>query len=102
MSNAAQRLHESIGVAIADTKVAHGSKNGSATKSGPGRFAQYGAPGTRITKPHPLRAFAALMAAWASKRVPKWKGERDEHGAFTRVGPGGRKWLAGVSAQRGY
>jgi hypothetical protein len=42
------------------------------------------------------------MAAWAQKRVVKWEGERDEHGAFTRVGTAGKKWLAGISAQRGY
>jgi hypothetical protein len=32
------------------------------------------------------RAYVALMAAWASKRVPKWEGPRDEHGAYTLVG----------------
>lgn len=84
-----------------------------------------GAMGKRI------RASDALMAAWASKRITKAK-HRDEHGAYTCVGPvyevygvspdegrehvigGGqesdgtvfygarRKWLAGISAQRGY
>lgn len=60
------------------------------------------------------RAYVALTAAWASKRVVKWDGARDEHGAYTLVGSeyigvdGGdtyrprRKWLAGISAQRGY
>jgi hypothetical protein len=73
-----------------------------------------------------IRASDALMAAWASKRVTKAK-LRDEHGAYTLVGrpyeldgikPGPhehehsgssdgvyvvqRKWLAGISAQRGY
>lgn len=48
------------------------------------------------------RAYVALCAAWAAKRVPKWEGRRDEHGAYTVTGSGGRKWLAGVSAQRGY
>ena len=52
------------------------------------------------------RAYVALMAAWASKRVPKWSGSRDANGApFTLVGrnPDGtrRIWLAGISAQRG-
>lgn len=82
-----------------------------------------GAMGKRI------RASDALMAAWASKRVTK-TALRDEHGALTLVGKpyelvnvhpttrefvlsGGvdgddffytvqRKWLAGVSAQRGF
>jgi hypothetical protein len=48
-----------------------------------------------------LRASDALMAAWAAKRVPNWKGARDEHGAYTQL-TGGRKWLAGISAQRGF
>lgn len=57
------------------------------------------------------RAYVALCAAWAQKRVINWKGKRDEHGAFTLVGRGelpgvgidGRRvWLAGISAQRGY
>lgn len=75
------------------------------------------------------RAYVALMAAWAAKRVTKAK-LRDENGAITFVGKpyeligvkpssrefvieGGsdhgerfytvrRVWLAGVSAQRGY
>lgn len=55
-----------------------------------------GAMGKRI------RASDALMAAWASKRVPKWKGLTDEHGAYTVTGSAGRKWLAGISAQRGF
>lgn len=58
------------------------------------------------------RSYVALMAAWASKRIVNWKGLRDEHGAYTLVGLGTihaesgrkwrRKWLAGISAQRGY
>lgn len=83
-----------------------------------------------------IRASDALMEAWAQKRIAKWEGKRDEHGAYVAVGPvyemqaaegecinpssrehvlggafgnGGhtdytarRKWLAGISAQRGY
>jgi hypothetical protein len=86
---------------------------------------QSGAMGQRT------RASDALMAAWASKRITK-AAHRDEHGAYTCVGPvyevygmnpdegrehvigagkesdgtafysARRKWLAGVSAQRGY
>jgi hypothetical protein len=78
------------------------SKRASATKSGPGRYAQHGKPGNRIGKARPVRAYKALLAAWAAKRVPKWEGKRDEHGAYTVVGFMGRKWLAGISAQRGY
>jgi hypothetical protein len=106
------------------------SKNASATKKGPGRFHRGGKPGNRLTKARPVRAYVALMAASAQKRVPKWKGPRDEHGAVTLIGArydlegvhptsrevvlGGwvdgedfgytvqRKWLAGISAQRGY
>jgi hypothetical protein len=77
------------------------------------------------------RAYVALVAAWASKRETNWKGPRDEHGAYTCVGSmyavigmrpdessehvfeagqddgepfytARRKWLAGISAQRGY
>lgn len=80
-----------------------------------------------------IRAADAILAAIAAKRIPKWEGPRDEHGAYTAVGStytvqgpdieptsrehvlggavgGGedpaytarRKWLAGISAQRGY
>ena len=58
-----------------------------------------------------IRAYVALCAAWAQKRVINWKGRRDEHGAYTLVGrgelpngvtDGRRMWLAGISAQRGY
>jgi hypothetical protein len=77
-----------------------------------------------------VRAADALEAAWASKRIPNWKGPRDEHGALTLIGKPyelegvhptslevvlegwvdgeafgykvQRKWLAGVSAQRGF
>mgnify|MGYP001577741599 CR=1 FL=1 len=59
-----------------------------------------------------IRAYVALMAAWAGKRITK-AAHRDEHGAFTYVGRekfspdenpqhARRMWLAGVSAQRGY
>lgn len=76
------------------------------------------------------RASDALMAAWAQKRITKAK-HRDEHGAYTCVGStyevegmapdtnrehvtaswvdgpdmgytARRKWVAGISAQRGY
>lgn len=68
------------------------------------------------------RAYVALMAHWASKRITKAK-LRDEHGAYTLVGrreplyftddfhprktvaawrTGRRVWLAGISAQRGF
>jgi hypothetical protein len=49
-----------------------------------------------------IRAADALEASWASKRIPNWKGPRDAHGAYTTTGTAGRKWLAGISAQRGY
>jgi len=107
----------------------------SATKRGPGRKHRAGKPGHRLTKPHAMRAYVALMAAWAAKRITKAP-LRDEHGAYTLTGStyemqaaegatitptagehvfggtfgnGGhtdyaarRKWLAGISAQRGY
>jgi hypothetical protein len=94
------------------------SKRASTTKRGPGRYATQGTPGNRISKDRPVRAYKALMDAWAQKRVPKWQGPRDEHGAYTQVGkvrtaPSNdhpdefdifprRIWLAGISAQRGY
>lgn len=68
-----------------------------------------GAMGKRI------RASDALMAAWAGKRVPNWKGMTDKHGAKTvtgrtpvhddsgvLIGSQRRIWLAGISEQRGY
>lgn len=101
----------------------------SATKSGPGRFHKGGKPGHRISKPRKTRAADALTAAWASKRVTKAP-LRDEHGAYTLTGPeyeveganptpgehvirawkgpdemgytARRKWLGGISAQRGF
>lgn len=105
-------------------------RNASATKCGPGRTHRSGRPGNRLTKPHAQRAYEALLAAWAAKRVPKAL-FRDEHGAYTCVGgtyevegmapdanrehvtsswvhgedmgyTARRKWLAGISAQRGY
>jgi hypothetical protein len=129
--NQAQRLLASIGLAVeSDPKHAHGSKNASATKAGAGRYHRAGEPGNRLTKPRPQRAYVALMAAWASKRITKTE-LRDEHGAYTCVGStyevegmapdtdrehvtsswvhgddmgytARRKWLAGVSAQRGH
>lgn len=126
--NAAQQIHQFLGVAVnTDVKQAHGSREASATKRGAGRYHAGGKPGTRITKQRKkTRAYVALMAAWAQKRVTK-AAVRDEHGAYTLVGkpyeldgikPGPhehehsgssdgvyvvqRKWLAGISAQRGY
>lgn len=101
--------------------MAEHSKRASATKRGPGRYHQGGKPGKRLTKPRAVRAYVALMQAWASKRVTKAV-LQDEHGAYTVTGPmffapelssdsryhdafNGyvrRKWLAGISAQRGY
>ena len=84
------------------------NRNASATKSGPGRYAKSGEPGTRITKQRKkTRAYVALMAAWAQKRVTKAT-LRDDHGAYTVVGrdcetnSGRRMWVGGISAQRGY
>ncbi|MES2634067.1 MAG: hypothetical protein V4669_13920 [Pseudomonadota bacterium] len=103
----------------------------SATKCGPGRKHKGGKPGTRLTKQRrKSSALHALYAAWASKRVPKWDGPRDDKGAVFLIGkpyalegvhPSAhevvlegwvdgddfgytvqRKWLAGISAQRGY
>jgi hypothetical protein len=45
--------------------------NASATKSGPGRWHKAGAPGNRLSKQKPLRAYRALMAYFASKRITK-------------------------------
>lgn len=102
----------------------------SATKRGPGRKHRAGEPGNRLTKARPQRAYVALMAAWAAKRITKAE-LRDEHSAYTLVGStyevegmapdtsrehvtsswvhgedmgytARRKWLAGISAQRGY
>ena len=102
--NEALQLLAHLGIAHGDapTKQAHGGKNGKATKRGPGRYAVGGEPGTRIAKQRPQRAYAALMAAWASKRVTNWNGFADKHGACTFVGQPRRVWLAGISAQRGY
>lgn len=105
------------------------NRNASATKSGPGRFHESGKPGNRLTKAHKTRAYVALAAAWAAKRITKAK-LRDEHGAFCLIGKRydlegvhptsrevvlegwvdgdqfgytvQRKWLGGLSAQRGY
>lgn len=106
-------------------KTAHGNKLPSSTKAGPGRYHKQG--GGRQDKP--TRAYVALMAAWAERRVIK-PTMRDEHGAYTMVGKPyeligvkpracevvieagidhgerfytvRRMWLAGISAQRGY
>jgi hypothetical protein len=107
------RTHQRTGL---DKREAH------PTKRGPGRRHKAGNPGNRIAKPRKVRAYIALMAAWASKRITKAK-HRDERGAFTFTGTadryewvvtderdgsgyrqwiGRRKWLAGISAQRGY
>lgn len=97
------------------TTYAYGhAKRPSPTKSGPGRYGTSGKPGNRIGKDRPIRAYKALMNAWASKRVTKAP-LRDEHGAYTLVGfkallPDAhgnltfqrRKWLGGISAQRGF
>lgn len=131
--NAAQRIHQAIGYAVGKPqhKQAHGNQTSSATKRGPGRYAKHGDAGTRIGKARPQRAYRALMAAWAAQRVTKAR-PRDEHGAYTCVGPvyevygmnpdegrehvigagkesdgtvfysARRKWLAGISAQRGF
>lgn len=87
----------------------NGNKNASATKRGPGRFHEAGAPGNKLAKPRKVRAYQALLAAWASKRVTKTV-RSDAHGSFTWVGrtwsaeagAGRRVWLAGISAQRGF
>lgn len=102
--NEALQLLAYLGIAHGDapSKQAHGGKNGKATKSGPGRYPVGGEPGTRIAKQRPQRAYVALMAAWASRviQIPEYS---DSHGAFTLVGKNPRrKWLAGVSSQRGY
>lgn len=124
-----KQKHQPTRAAMSGTHAA----NASATKRGPGRYHRSGEPGSRITKPRKQRAYVALLAAWASKVIPNWRGPRDEHGAYTPVGRvytlegegveptarehtlggavgGGqppsytlrRKWLAGISAQRGY
>jgi hypothetical protein len=105
-------------------------KRASATKAGPGRYHSGGEPGNRIGKDRPVRAYKALLAAWAAKRTTKWQGPRDEHGVVFLIGKPyalegvhptsrelvlegwvdgedygytvQRKWLAGISAQRGY
>jgi hypothetical protein len=106
------------------------NRNASATKAGPGRFHAAGKAGNRLAKPHAIRAYVALGAAWASKRVPKWRGPRDDNGAVCLIGKPydiegmhptsrevvltgwvdgedygytvQRKWLGGISAQRGF
>jgi hypothetical protein len=87
------------------------NRNDSATKAGPGRFHRGGKSGNKLAKPRAMRAADALVAAWAQRRVTNWKGARDDAGAYTLVGrnampngitDGRRRWLAGISAQRGY
>lgn len=129
--NAAQQILARLGVAIGEVeqKQAHGGKNASASKAGPGRYAVAGKPGARLTKGRKIRAYVALGAAWAAKRITKAK-LRDEHGAICLIGKRydiegihptsrevvltgwvdgeqfgytvQRKWLGGLSAQRGY
>ena len=101
--HAAQRIHQAIGYAVGEPqhKQARGNQTSSATKRGPGRYAKHGTAGYRIVKARPQRAYRALMAAWAAKRVTKAE-LRDEHGAYTLTGGARRKWLAGISAQRGF
>lgn len=129
-ANAAQRILAHVGVATESTqRLAHGSKNASATKRAPGRYPVSGEPGARLSKSRTTRAYVALGAAWAAKRVTNAK-RRDEHGAYTLTGgtysyegvaptsrdhvisggkddgepffTGRRIWLAGISSQRGY
>ena len=76
-------------------------KRASATKAGPGRYHRGGKPGNRISKDRPVRAYKALLAAWAARRPPTTAHSRDMHGAYTLTG-NRRIWLAGISAQRGY
>lgn len=109
MAKKAKRPHQPTRAAMYGTHAA----SESATKRGPGRYHSAGKPGNRLTKERPTRAYVALCAAWAQKRITK-AALRDEHGAYTLVGSeyigvdGGdtyrprRKWLAGISAQRGY
>lgn len=101
----------------------------SSTKRGPGRKHRQG--NGRGTK-RPSRYVQGLLNHWAKKRreaAPRVGGHmRDQHGAVTLIGPvvefiggvprdsrfvefggssdgdwwGRRKWLGGISAQRGY
>lgn len=68
---------------------------GHATKKGPGRRHRGGKPGNRLAKERPLRAYKALMDAWAQKRIINWQGKRDERGAAcTMVGQNPRRvWV---------
>ena len=125
--NPAQQLLAHLGVAIGESGA--NDLSPSSTKRGPGRKARHGKTGTRLTKTHKTRAYVALMAAWASKRVTKAP-LRDEHGAYTLIGSeyevdganptsgehvirrwkgpdemgytARRKWLGGVSERRGF
>jgi hypothetical protein len=131
MAKKQKQPHQPSRAAMFETHAA----NPSATKSGPGRYHSGGKAGNRLTKARPTRAYVALGAAWAQKRVTK-AALRDGHGAYTLTGAtyemqaapgetiepssrehvfggsfgnGGhtdytarRKWLAGISAQRGY
>lgn len=90
--------------------------NGSNTKRGPGRIPVQG-NGIKTAKQRAAGSYGAgLIAAGAAKRreaLEKKSGLRDEHGAYTMTGhdtiaelfgngPFRRKWLAGISAQRGF
>ena len=86
-----------------------------ATKSGPGRHHKDGTyrNGKHHGKAKPMGFADAIQNAAAVKRATK-SALRDSHGAFCetgrdplrRIGTDGRevrrKWLAGISAQRGY
>jgi hypothetical protein len=121
---ARRALSKAVGRHVAD----HGLNRGTSSREQlRDSMRRNGTMGLRTT------ASDALMAAWAAKRVPKWNGPREEHGAYTTVGSvyelegdgvepstrehvlgggvgGGlppsytlrRKWLAGISAQRGF
>jgi hypothetical protein len=79
--NLAQQLHQALGIAQGDSapKTAHGNKNASATKRGPGRHHAAGhqknsAPmgrGRVSTHQGRQRTYATLMAHFASQRVSR-------------------------------
>lgn len=86
-----------------------------ATKKGPGRRHR---DGTNRGGSDKTRYVTGLQRHWAKKRraaLPKVGVLRDEHGSYTLIGrqvqgdaadhsdyKPRRKWLAGISAQRGY
>lgn len=86
-----------------DMKQAH------ATKRGPGRFHKNGT--TRGGKRDRVGGVGQFSAGLANSRARRQLDAlqrkhpnipRDEHGAFTMIGDPKRKWLAGVSARRGF